>query len=251
MLHTHRCRLFRWESVAIFSPLLSRYAPPAAVQGSGTPALDVSLEASVDYEMALAKCSAEHTTYCRGKSALQLAIDMLRSEGSAESNEKLKRVFGDAPGEDGWDVILHGLRTGSTNGAAFVIYDIVESMQMAKVYKDCLHNAQEATMLLLSNPQDVMSSFFGPLNFDVEEEANIISLLNFSEDDDLDMMRPSERIPDAIMMFLKLPTQKSYVLRRLAHQRRLALLGDIAPVLRTELPRSDPRAVRPVIVFKK
>jgi hypothetical protein len=183
---------------------------------------------------------------------------------AAKATDNLKRIFaGCCPQtSSGWDVIHYGLRHGATGAAAFVIYDIVEvcchcflatllpcyiaallpqhadycfnqAMQMANVYDDARHNPDKAARTLLTNPMDVVQQFFGPLGFDAEEEAPIVDLLScndlhYVDDyDGLEMMHPRERIPDAILLFLKAANRKAYALRAKAHKDRAALLNSI------------------------
>jgi hypothetical protein len=68
-------------------------------------------------------------------------------------------------------------------------------MQMADIGTNC--DARQVTLSLLEKPQETMASFFRALEFDVEEETRILSLLNFSyhhEADGLDMMMPQELV---------------------------------------------------------
>jgi hypothetical protein len=175
---------------------------------------------------------------------------------TAAAKAALKRIFsGCCPQtSSGWDVIHYGLRHGATGAAAFVMFDLVEvcchcflatllpqhadycfnqAMQMANVYDEARHNPNNAARMLLTNPVDVVQQFFGPLGFDAEEEAPIVDLLScndlhYVDDyDGLEMMLPGERIPDAILLFLKAANKKAYALRAKAHKERAALLNTI------------------------
>ena len=104
-------------------------------------------------------------------------------------------------------------------------------MQMANVYDEDRHNANTTAAMLLDKPTEIVQQFFGPLGFDAEEEAGIVDLLNCDDlchdEDCLEMMQSKERIPDAIMLFLRTATKKAYALRSKAHKDRFALLNAI------------------------
>lgn len=103
-------------------------------------------------------------------------------------------------------------------------------MQMANVYDDARHNPDKSSRMLLDRPIEFVQHFCGALGFDAEEEAPIIDLLSCdgcSDDGGLEMMHPSERIPDAILLFLKAATKKAYAMRAKAHKERSALLNAI------------------------
>ncbi len=99
---------------------------------------------------------------------------------------------------------------------------------MANVYDDARHNPDKSSRMLLDRPIEVVQHFCGALGFEVEEEAQIIDLLSCDGcSDDLEMMHPSERIPDAILLFLKAANKKAYAMRAKAHKERSALLNAI------------------------
>ena len=106
---------------------------------------------------------------------------------------------------------------------------------MANVYDEARHNPDKAARTLLADPIGVIDRFFGPLGFEPEEEAPIIGLLSCDDlscddlscDSCLDMMHPMERIPDAILLFLKAANKKAYAMRAKAHKERAALLNSI------------------------
>jgi hypothetical protein len=227
----------------------------------------VSAEAALNYEMALAACSDEHRRSCHGRNAVQLTIEALRldvvvgekaaasalaaaaasvsstaaaaaaaktsTEAAATAAAQLHRIFsGCCPKtSSGWDVVHYGLRHGATGAAAFVIYDVVEAMQLAGVYDDARHDPGAATATLLANPIEVARQFFGPLGFDAEEEAAVIGMLGCSDlyhdADSLEMMHPAEMKTDAIFLFLKTANKRAYALRAKAHKDRGALLNAI------------------------
>ena len=214
----------------------------------------VSAEAALNYEMALAACSDEHRRSCHGRNAVQLTIEALRLEGekaalaaaaastaaaraateaAATAAAQINRIFaGCCPKtSSGWDVIHYGLRHGATGAAAFVIYDVVEAMQLAGVYDGARHDPSAATATLLANPIEVVQQFFGPLGFDAEEEAGVLGMLGCSDlyhdADSLEMMHPTEMKTDAILLFLKTANKRAYALRAKAHKDRGALLNAI------------------------
>lgn len=108
---------------------------------------------------------------------------------------------------------------------------------MANVYDEARHNPEKAARMLLDNPIDVVQQFFGPLGFDADEESTIVDLLSCEDlhHDGLEFMHPRERIPDAILLFLKAANKKAYALRAKAHTARAALLNSI---LETQTKRS-------------
>jgi hypothetical protein len=214
----------------------------------------VSAEAALDYEMALVACSDEHRRACNGRNAVQLAIENLRLEacgGSAEAaaaKYNLHRIFaGCCPQtSSGWDVVHYGLRHGAVGAAAIVMYDIAEvrcsvaavaacfiahatlqAMQMANVYDDARHNPDKASRMLLDRPIEVVHNFCGALG--IASAEHIIDLLGCDDIGygGLEMMQPGERIPDAILLFLKAATKKAYAMRAMAHRERVALLNSV------------------------
>ena len=99
---------------------------------------------------------------------------------------------------------------------------------MANVYDDARHNPDKASRMLLDRPIEVIQQFCGALGFEAEEEASIIDLLDCDcGDDGLEMMHPRERIPDAILLFLKAANKKAYAMRAKAHRERAVLLNAI------------------------
>lgn len=101
-------------------------------------------------------------------------------------------------------------------------------MQMAGIYDPSLHDANKASLQLLLDPHAAMAPFFGSLGFTTMEEANVRSLLDYDDTGgELDMLRPEERVPDAILRFLKVASKRAYALRTFAHRERSSLLASL------------------------